>query len=129
MLHRAFPIVVATTALIFATGCQTSRLDKLRSKSDKVESSLKKERNRVLTAKPQDSNGRIAHLSSLHNTKSMADIALAAVPLVIPSDQRDVAYDVLDEAYDTIDWNIPLGPSDPKRAMPAQLQGSLLRLN
>lgn len=126
---RTFLVLAATALVAIGGGCQTSRLDQLRSKADKVDSSLKKERNRVLASTQPDRDARLSHLSGLHNTKSLTDIALAAVPLVIEEPQRDMAYDVLEEAYDTIDWNIPLGPNDAKRPMPSQLQGSTLRLN
>jgi hypothetical protein len=131
MPTRAPAIVAAitATALIALGGCSVSRHDQLRSRADKVETNLKKERNRVLAAQADDRAARLSHLSGLHNTLSMANIALAAVPLVIPEPERPMAYDVLDEAYSTIDWNIPLGPTDAKRPMPTQLQGSSLRLN
>jgi hypothetical protein len=125
-------LALAATALVAiggGGGCQTSRLDQLRSKADKVDGSLKKERNRVLASSQADRDARLSRLSGLYTTKSMTDIALAAVPLVIEEPQRDMAYDVLEEAYDTIDWNIPLGPNDPQRPMPTKLQGSTLRLN
>jgi hypothetical protein len=126
---RTLLALAATAFLAIGGGCQTSRLDQLRSKADKVDSSLKKERNRVLASSQADRDARLSRLSGLYTTKSMTDIALAAVPFVVEEPQRDMAYDVLEEAYDTIDWNIPLGPNDPQRPMPTQLQGSTLRLN
>lgn len=118
-----------TCAAFGLGGCQVTRQQKLRAKSDKVEHNLVKERDRVLKAyKTSEREPRLAHLTSLHGTLSLTNVALGTVPLLVPYEQRDVAYDILDEAYDAIDWNIPLGPNDVNKPMPMQLQGSSLRL-
>ncbi|MFO0856839.1 MAG: hypothetical protein U0640_05705 [Phycisphaerales bacterium] len=129
MFHRVV-VCGAVVGIVSALGgCQVTRLQKLHAKSDKVERNLVKERDRVLkTDKSDERQPRLAHLSSLHGTLSLTNVALGTIPLIVPADQRDVAYDVIDEAYDTIDWNIPLGPNDAKKPMPMQLQGSALRL-
>jgi hypothetical protein len=63
---------------------------------------------------------------------SLSYLALVlALGLVLDNDlalDRDLALDVMDEVYDTIDWNIPLGPDDPKRPYPAQWSGNTLKL-
>jgi hypothetical protein len=51
------------------------------------------------------------------------------VPHTVPADKRDIAYDVLDEAYDTIQWNIPLGPRDQKRVLPRGFENGTLKLD
>lgn len=112
-------------------GCAFTRYDQLERKSDRVESSLKKEQSRVLKLSPDDAerSARLDHLSQLRLTLSAANIGLGAVPRVIPEDKRDIAYDVLEEAYDTIDWNIPLGPGDSKRSLPNRFGGGVLKLD
>ena len=129
MFHRVVVCGAVVGVVSSLGGCQVTRLQKLHAKSDKVERNLVKERDRVLkTDKSDERQPRLAHLSSLHGTLSLTNVALGTIPLIVPADQRDVAYDVIDEAYDTIDLNIPLGPNDAKKPMPMQLQGSALRL-
>lgn len=112
-------------------GCATSRLDQLRHKSDLVETRLVKERDRVARLSPGDPEraARLDHLTTLRGTLSAANIGLGTVPHLVPPEQRDLAYDVIDEAYDTIDWNIPLGPGDAKKSLPLRFQGGRLNLD
>ncbi len=111
-------------------GCSVSRYDQLRARSGEVGAELKTEQARALSlADDASRQQRLDHLTSLHYTHSAADVALGTVRRVIPADQRDLAYDVLDEVYDTIEWNIPLGPGEAKRPMPAGFAGNALRLN
>ena len=108
-----------------------SREAQLRRKADTVESALVKERDRV--ARFDSTNAeraqRLEHLTMLRGTLSAANIGLGSVPHLLPIDQRDLAYDVLDEAYDTIAWNIPLGPGDPKKPLPLPFQSGRLNVN
>lgn len=112
-------------------GCALTRHDQLARKSDRVEGNLKKEQRRVLAMAPAEPerSPRLDHLQSLRYTLSAANIALASVKYAVPEAERGLAYDVLEEAYDTIDWNIPLGPNDAKRSLPARFSGGALRLD
>jgi hypothetical protein len=125
------PIVMIAAASMLA-GCSKSRLEMVRDKADSVESSLKSEQKRVLKLGPQDTTrrARLEHLNEMQYSLRAANIGLAAIPwMPFNSEQdRDLALDVMDEVYDTIDWNIPLGPDDPKRPFPAQWSGNALKL-
>jgi hypothetical protein len=121
------------TAVLAATlgGCSVSRYAQLREKAGDVESSLKAEQRRVV-ALPSDQperEARLDHLSGLRTMLSAANIGLGATRYAIPEEKRDLAYDVLEEAYGTIEWNIPLGPSEPKRPMPARFSSAVLKLD
>ena len=113
-------------------GCSLSRADKLERKSDKIESRLVRERDKALTLRGTDafaSSSKIDHLTILRGTLSIANGALAAVPYVFKEPEQNLAYDVLDEVYGTIDWNIPLLPGDPAiKRMPAQFAGGRVNL-
>lgn len=113
------------------SGCALSRQGQLERKSERIESHLKGEQARVLKMSADDGErgARLDHLTQLRWTLSAANIGLAAVPRVVAEPQRDLAYDVLEEAYDTIDWNIPLGPGDTKRALPSRFSGGVLKLD
>ncbi|MFN5946690.1 MAG: hypothetical protein ACK5ZG_00775 [Phycisphaerae bacterium] len=123
-------VMIAATAML--AGCSKSRLEMVRDKADSVESSLKSEQKRVLKLGPQDTTrrARLEHLNEMQYSLRAANIGLAAIPwMPFNSEQdRDLALDVMDEVYDTIDWNIPLGPDDPKRPFPAQWSGNALKL-
>lgn len=112
---RRTPLALAATLLL--TGC-ASRYDQLRAKSGRVEAALVAERTKVSAAAPSDSSARLSHLSDLRATLSAANVGLGATRY-IPTEQREVAYDILDEVYGTIEWNIPLGPGDKKKPLPS----------
>ncbi len=124
--------IVMIAAVAMLAGCSKSRLEMVRDKADSVESSLKSEQKRVLKLGPQDTTrrARLEHLNEMQYSLRAANIGLAAIPwMPFNSEQdRDLALDVMDEVYDTIDWNIPLGPDDPKRPYPAQWSGNALKL-
>ncbi len=123
--------IVAAVLAATLGGCSVSRYAQLREKAGDVESSLKAEQRRVV-ALPSDQperEARLDHLSGLRTMLSAANIGLGATRYAIPEEKRDLAYDVLEEAYGTIEWNIPLGPSEPKRAMPARFSGGVLKLD
>ena len=106
-----------------------SRYDQLRAKSDRVESALVAERTKVSAADASDRSARLSHLSELRTTLSAANVGLGATRY-IPKEQRDVAYDILEEVYGTIEWNIPQGPSDKKKSLPSSFSpDGTLRLN
>jgi hypothetical protein len=131
MLHRAKSSLGLLAAALTIAGCATSRLDQLRDKADRVESHLLKERDRIarLPSGDPERSPRLDHLTTLRTTLSAANIGLGTVPHFVPHDKRDLAYDVIDEAYDTIDWNIPLGPNDPKKPLPFRFQNGTLNLD
>ena len=112
-------------------GCSVTRYGQLKAKASDVESELKSEQRRVvaMSASAADKDARLDHLTGLRGMLSAANIGLSATRYAIPEDNRDLAYDVLEEAYGTIEWNIPLGPSEPKRAMPARFNNGALRLD
>lgn len=128
-LAFVIPTVMVASLL---TGCSKSRLEMVRDKADSVESNLKSEQKRVLKLGPQDTTrrARLEHLNEMQYSLRAANIGLAAIPwMPFDSEQdRDLALDVIDEVYDTIDWNIPLGPDDPKRPFPSQWTGNSLKL-
>jgi hypothetical protein len=122
-----------TTIFIVASlsGCAQSRFEQLRSKANRVESALLKERTRVTSLSSTDPSrqARIDRLTNLRGTLSAANIGLGTVPIIIPPEQREIAYSVLEEAYGTIEWNIPLDPGQPMKPLPSQFQGGVLKLN
>lgn len=132
-------IIVAAAAVLMLggvsgglSGCAKSKLEMVRDKADSVESTLKKEHKRVLAMGPEqtDRRARLDHLNEMQYSLRAANVGLATIPW-LPFDaekDRELALDVMDEVYDTIDWNIPLGPSDPKRAFPTQWSGNALKL-
>jgi hypothetical protein len=130
--HAVALLLVISIGVSFGMlgGCAVSRSDQLHRKADRVGSALEKERDRVVAMSEgsADRSGRIQHLTTLRNQLSAANVGLGTVRL-LPPETRDTAYDVLDQAYDTIKWNIPLGPADPKRALPLQFSDGVLRLN
>jgi hypothetical protein len=121
--------VLVAIACLVLVGCATGRLAKLERKADRVESALLREQRKVVASAETNRQARLDHLTQLRATLSAANVGRGIVPHAIPPEQRDVAYDVLDEVYDTIEWNIPLGPGDAQmRALPSQFQGGVLRL-
>lgn len=113
--------------------CTLSRAEQLARKADKVESKLISERDRVI-ALAEDNHpeaaARSQHVQTLHFTLRAANIARISVPYAIPEDKRPLAYDVLEETYDTIDWNIPLMPGSPMyRSLPERFEDGRLMLN
>ncbi|MBX3097908.1 MAG: hypothetical protein KF812_13730, partial [Fimbriimonadaceae bacterium] len=57
------------------------------------------------------------------------NIGLSTIKYVVPADKQPIAYDVLQEVYGTIKWNIPLGPSDPKKQLPALFKNNTLNIS
>lgn len=121
--------LVATLAL---TGCSFTRYDRLVAKADKVEANLKLEQRKVLALTENDParSSKLEHLTALRNQLSAANVGLSSVKNFVPADKKDIGYDVMEQVYDTIDWNIPLAPSDPgRKALPAAFNGGVLKLN
>jgi hypothetical protein len=124
-------VAVACLALLpLLGGCALSRYDQLQRKSDKVESALKSEQRRVLDLSADfNRQVRLDHLSDLRLSLSATDIGLSTVKYAVPAEEQNLAYDVIEQVYDTIDWNIPLGPDQAKRPMPAQFTNGRLNLS
>lgn len=122
--------LLALLASVPLAGCAAkSRAEQLRDTSERVERKLNVERDRAarLTAQPER-RSRLDHLTQLRMTLSAANITLATVPHLIDPPQQPLAYDVLDEVYSTIEWNIPLGPDVPNRPLPDAFRGNELNL-
>lgn len=122
---RIRPLLALTLLL---TAC-ASRYDQLRSESARVETALEKERSVVLAHDAADRQQRLDYLSQLRTTLSAANVGLSAVKYAVPADKQPIAYDVLQEVYGTIKWNIPLGPSDPKKQLPALFKNNSLNIS
>lgn len=128
------PAIMASVLVAAAAalgGCSVTRYGELRNKASDVESELKSEQRRVVAMAPAEGekDARLDHLTGLRAMLSATNIGLSATRYAIPEEKRDLAYDVLEEAYGTIEWNIPLGPSEPKRAMPARFKNGALKLD
>lgn len=121
-LLLALPLLLAACA---------SRYDQLKSESAQVETALTKEQSLVLNTDKYaaDRQQRLDYLSQLRTTLSAANIGLSTVKYVVPADKQPIAYDVLEEVYGTIKWNIPLGPSDPKKQLPALFKNNTLNIS
>ena len=133
---RPFGRLAATLASALALaslgGCALSRAEKLERKADTIESRLVNERDKAVSNRVADaaaSSAKLNHLTTLRGTLSIANGALAAVPYVFKEPEQNLAYDVLDEVYGTIDWNIPLLPGDQTmKAMPASFSNGRINL-
>jgi hypothetical protein len=112
-MTRLLAAVALLVAVPFASGCAQTRAEKLADKASGVGHALIHERDRVLAldAVPERS-ARLDHLSTLRLELSAANISRAAAPRLLEPQDVETAYDVLDEVYSTIDWNIPLAPGD-----------------
>lgn len=126
MRWKLLPVLAFVSVL---TGCAMSRADKLEAKSERVEKALLAEQRRIIETQDAERQARLDHLTQLRTLLSAANISLGVVPHTVPADKRDIAYDVLDEAYDTIQWNIPLGPRDQKRVLPRGFENGTLKLD
>lgn len=121
-------LATALVGLLLLTGCAATREMSLKARADAVESSLRKEQQRVLALPATDAtrSARLDHLTNLRQTLSSVNVARGAVRDGVPSQFKGIAYDAIEEAYSTIEWNIPLGPGDAKRTMPSQWTGSTM---
>jgi hypothetical protein len=132
-MNRVIAVVsVLGVALVTLGGCAMSREDRLRAKSEKVADQLASERDRILEQRPGsgqylDREARLSRLNTLRTMLSAANVGLGSARY-LPETDRDLAFDVIEEAYSTIEWNIPLGPSDQMKPMPSQFEGGVLRL-
>ncbi len=127
---RTAGLLAVLMLFLASTGCTLTRQQQLQSRSESVNGKLLSERTRVLALPASDAErpARIDHLTNLKLTLSAANVALGTVPHVVPLEQRPIAYDILQEVYGTIDWNIPLGPAETKKPLPAGWAGNALQL-
>jgi hypothetical protein len=130
MTRTAPALLVASLATLILGGCAVSRHDQVKAHSRRAESQLLAERDRVLAGERDQRDAWLDHLSTLRVSLSAANVALGSVPWAFPADKRPAAYDVLDEVYSTIEWNVPLGPGKGQpRPLPTQFQNNVLRLD
>lgn len=113
---------------LMLTACTVSREAQLRKLGDKVESNLKSEQSKVLNLNDSTKQARLEHLTNLRYQLSAANVARGAIPRVVPPEFKDPAYDVIEEVYGAIDWNIPLGPNDIKKPLPSAFTNNSLLL-
>ncbi|GJM20070.1 MAG: hypothetical protein DHS20C14_22830 [Phycisphaeraceae bacterium] len=126
---RTVPALLVLVLLL--PGCAITRHGELKRVSRRVESRLQDEQSTALRTRFDSRlarDQRLDHLTSLRYTLSAANVGLATVPRLVPEPQRPMAYDVLEEVYSTIDWNIPLGPGDALRPLPDAFSGGVLDL-
>jgi hypothetical protein len=128
-LSRCLRLPLAVLAAAALPACTLSRADGLARQSDRVESGLLKERTRVTSLNSSDParTERLGHLSSLRTQLTLADLARKGAPRLLQGPDVDIAYDVLEEVYSTIEWNIPLGPGEPLRPLPSEFGPAGLR--
>lgn len=127
---RPAALLAVLMLCLASTGCALTRRQQLEARSESINGRLMSERTRVLALPASDAErpARIDHLTNLKLTLSAANVALGSVPHVVPEEQRPLAYDILQEVYGTIDWNIPLGPAETKKPLPAGWAGNALQL-
>ena len=132
---RLITLLALAALLILLPACNTSRYGQLRARSAEVKDALEAERDEVLATSNADSAARtesrqrLDHLTSLRYTLTAADLGLAATRRVLPERDRPLAYDTLEQAYDTIEWNIPLLPGEGTRPMPVGFTGAGFDIN
>lgn len=122
--RRAFAWIIAS---VFLCGCAMTREGQLREKGAEVESRLSAQRDKVL-AMPADDGTRRAELDRLTDLRSQltaANLGITAAQFV-PEDKRNAAYDVVEQMYDTIEWNIPIPPGGQSRPLPKEYSGGKL---
>lgn len=123
--------LAARTALIgltvFLTACAVSREDRLRDKADRLNDKLIDEREKILDNAQfaESRDAQLTHLTTLRTTLSAINIGLGSTRYLAEQD-RELAYDVIEEAYDTIEWNIPYASPSMQKTMPLQFQNGVL---
>lgn len=122
--------VVVLSVLAAASGCSVTREQQLRAKAAAVESALVSERGRTLTMGDAASRAsKLDHLTSLRTQLSLVNVARGSAPHFLEHPQLDAAYDVIEEAYGTIEWNIPMLPGQALRPLPSQFTSQGLNFN
>lgn len=117
--------LLAVAAVLLAQGCSSTRHDRLKARSREINRTLIAQRDDALgLADPAAARARLDHLGTMQRSLTVVDLGLAIVPR-LDDQTRPLAYDTIEEALDTIEWNIPLGPGEPARPLPdAFLSGS-----
>lgn len=102
-------------------GCAVSRKQELKRLSNRVDRQLRSEQHQVLARPLNDPerSARLDALTTLKTTHSLADLGLASAPRLLEGEQLAVAYDVLEEVYGVIEWNIPLMPGQGTKPLPS----------
>jgi DNA repair ATPase RecN len=120
-------VLYVVVALVLG-GCAISREGQLRNKGEQVESKLSAERDKVLTLSADDParQARLNRLNELRTELTAANLGITAAKLV-PESNRDAAYDVVEQMYDTIEWNIPIPPGQKMRPLPKEYSGGNLQ--
>jgi hypothetical protein len=127
-----FATLAGRTALIcmtvFLTACTVTREDRLRAKADRLNDKLIDEREKVLDNAQfaESRDAQLTHLTTLRTTLSAINLGLGSTRYLAEQD-RDLAYDVIEEAYDTIEWNIPYAAPSLQKTMPLQFQNGALK--
>ncbi len=117
-------MVMLGVALVTLGGCRSAErertsVESLRYRAERVESNLLHARDKALSSGGIQSGAQIGHLTTLRLALSAANISLASVETeLVKPEHRAIAYSVLEEAYGTIDWNIPILPGQGQRALP-----------
>lgn len=115
-MNRAIPVLLLVLTVSTLTACTLTRAEQLARQSDRVESRLLRERDNAAKVRTADSAARLDHLSQLRTELTLADAARKLAPRLLQDpNQVEAAYDVLEEVYSTIEWNIPLLPTDTAR--------------
>jgi hypothetical protein len=112
-------VAVAGGLLATLVGCSSpNRIDELRDRSRGVERFLE---DQLETANITPANlrpARFEQLTGLRRQLSVANVAIGAVPLLGLSDQeKNSAYDVLDEYLGNIRWNAALPPDATPKSL------------
>ena len=131
---KPLAILALAALLILLPACNTSRYAQLRARSDEIKDSLVAERDLAIRMQARrglqaDGDRKLNHVSSLRNTLTVVDIGLVATRRVLPEADRPLAYDAIEQAYDAIEWNIPLLPGQGTRPLPAAFTGGGFDVN
>lgn len=120
LTFRGVRVVVFASALVLASGCSSpNRVDELRDRSRGVERFLEDQLESASMASKSDIPARYEQLTGLRRQLSVANVAIGAVPLLGLSDQeKNTAYDVLDEYLGNIRWNASLPPDATPKSLP-----------
>jgi hypothetical protein len=116
--------------LAMLSGCTISRQDRVERQASDVGDQIDDQRDETLklSLKNEERTARLNYLKSLRATWGDANRALAAIPSTVPPEEQNNAYDLMGEVYETIEWNIPLGPGEAMRPLPAGFSGNVLQL-
>jgi hypothetical protein len=120
-------LLVVTAVVMALGGCAMTREEQLRDRSQEVASRLTAERDKVLDAWNTDpaSRARLDHLTTLRTELLAANVGMTAAKF-LPEERRDAAFDVIEQVYDTIEWNIPIPPGEKMKPLPPEFSDGRL---